>query len=60
VCVEAATPVCGQRSGCVCGERDLGEGDEISLRGSSVPVCIGRLDLCVQWWRASRGLGLCP
>lgn len=50
--VEAATPVCRQHSGCVCGERDLWEGDEIGLCGSSVPVRIGKLDLCVKWWKA--------
>lgn len=53
MCVEAATPVCRQHAGCMCGERGLGEGGESGLCGSSVPVHRGRLDLCVQWWKAS-------
>lgn len=46
------SPCVGSKSACVCGERDLGEGDEIGLCGSSVPVHTGRLDRCVQWWKA--------
>lgn len=38
----------GSKSACVCRERDLGEGDEIGLCGSSAPVHTGRLDRCVQ------------
>lgn len=51
--------VCKQHSGCVCGERDLGEGDEIGLCGSSVPVHIGWICAC-SGGKLSRGLDLCP
>lgn len=57
--VEAAMAVCKQHSGCVCGERDLGEGDEIGLCGSSVPVHIGWICAC-SGGKLSRGLDLCP
>lgn len=39
--VEAATPVCGQNSSCMCRERGFGEAEETGLRGSSVPACKG-------------------
>lgn len=56
------------KSGCVRGSlcvgstlrvrgEGLGEGDEIGLRGSCGPVCTGRQDLCVQWWKAFWGIG---